>query len=115
MTNYERMNFVCVCVCVCVCVTVVMFADAVLFGLSHETAFSEQLLATRDTFPFSTIERTVSETRPLPHRHSHWCKNGIIFVICFIDQYISSSYSEKTSTSEVSLKLCILRHCFISG
>ena len=79
MTNYERMNFV----CVCVCVTVVMFADAVLFGLSHETAFSEQLLATRDTFPFSTIERTVSETRPLPHRHPHGCKNGNYFCNLF--------------------------------
>ena len=49
------MKSVCVCVCVCVCVracvrvTVVMFADTVLFCLSHETVFSEQLLVTRDT------------------------------------------------------------------
>ena len=38
---------------------VVMFEDAVLFGLSHETAFSEKSLSSRNSFAFATVEKTV--------------------------------------------------------
>ena len=38
----------------------VLFHDAVLFGLSHETAFTETSFLSKYSFPFATTERTVS-------------------------------------------------------
>jgi hypothetical protein len=37
---------------------VVLFQDAILFGLSHETAFTETSISTTHSFPFATVERT---------------------------------------------------------
>ena len=39
---------------------VVLFQEAILFGLSHETAFTEASVSTTHSFPFATVERTVS-------------------------------------------------------
>ncbi len=36
----------------------ILFQDAVLFGLSHETAFTETPLSTKQPFPFSMVERS---------------------------------------------------------
>ncbi|XP_064397549.1 guanine nucleotide exchange factor subunit RIC1-like [Halichondria panicea] len=37
---------------------VVLFSDAIMFGLSHETAFTDSAHPSRHAFPFATIERT---------------------------------------------------------
>ena len=39
---------------------VVLFRDAILFGLSHETALTEASISASHSFPFATVERTVS-------------------------------------------------------
>lgn len=36
----------------------VLFHDAVLFGLSHETAFTDALSSSKHSFPFAIVERT---------------------------------------------------------
>ena len=47
-------------ICVTHACTAVIFTDAVLYGLSHETSYTETRLTSRHSFPFATIERTVS-------------------------------------------------------
>jgi hypothetical protein len=37
---------------------VVLFRDAILFGLSHETALTEASISASHSFPFATVERT---------------------------------------------------------
>ena len=38
----------------------VLFREAVIFGLSHETAFTETSFSFKHSFPFATVERSVS-------------------------------------------------------
>ena len=39
----------------------VLFSDAILYGLSHETTYSESSVSSLHSFPYATIERTVSQ------------------------------------------------------
>ncbi len=73
------------------CSPVVLFSDAIMFGLSHETAFTDSAHPSRHAFPFATIERTV---RPL----SPSCYMFLLY-LCMYVQYVYVSLSPRLMCS----------------
>jgi len=47
-------------VILCVLVVAVLFGEAILLGLTHETAYHNVHFTANRSFPFATVERTVS-------------------------------------------------------